>query len=187
LPRRRNKKIAMVLAAVFIAVLFMELLAIFSPAISGMVRGGGSVEVVALAPPGGVDEETLKQVAEAIGAKGYRVESLQGVPLTNATRMFYALVVYENGQPVVVTFVPETANATLVARVLETLLQHTAMLRSNETILYLGGRQILRIPRNETGIITLIGNIYQQLAQHPPIPAHAAGNATASTQGSTQG
>jgi len=173
LPRRRNKKIAMVLAGVFIVVLFLELLAIFSPAIGGFLAQHRRVEIVALAPPGALDEATVREVASALGAQ-YRVVTLD-VPATNATTMFYTLIVYEDGEPLVVTVVPRSANATLVANVVSNLLQHAAQLPRNETLLYLGGNELIPVPRNETQIMAFIEALYQQLAAHPPI----AGNATA--------
>ena len=184
MPRRRNKKIAMVLAAVFVVILFLELLAIFSPAIGGLVASHRDIEIVALAPPGGVDKTFLKTLAENVGAKKYRLQVLDNIPATNATKMFYALIIYEKGQPVAVTLVPGEANATAVTRVVEALMNIAQRLPSNETVLYLGGNQLLRIPRNETNIMSLIENIYKQLAQHPPIPAHTAqSNTTTGQQG----
>jgi len=179
LPRRRNKKIAMILAGVFIVVLFLELLAIFSPAIGGFLAQHRKVEIVALAPPGALDEATVKEVASALGAQ-YRLVPLN-VTETNATRMFYTLIVYENGEPLVVTIVPRTANSTVVTRVVNVLLQHAARLPRNETLLYLGGDQIIPVPRNETQIMALIDALYRQLAAHPPI---AGGHGTA-TGGNT--
>ena len=184
MPRRRNKKIAMALAAVFVVILFLELMAIFSPAFNGYLASHRDVEIVALAPPGSVDQALIKTLAENVGAKKYKLQILDNIPATNATKMFYALIIYEKGQPVAVTLVPGTANATAVTRVVEALMNIAQRLPSNETVLYLGGNQLLRIPRNETNILTLIENIYKQLARHPPIPAHTAqANTTTGQQG----
>ena len=182
MPRRRNKKIAIVLAGVFVFILFLELLAIFSPALTGILAQHRSVELKALAPPGTVTRAELEEVAKALGARKYQLVPLN-VTANNATRMFYTLVVYVDGEPLVATIVPRTANATVVARVVDVLLREAQRLPSNESVLYLGGNRVIPIPRNETHIMALVEALYRQLASHPPIPAAAghgaaAGNST---------
>ena len=158
--------IAYLVAAGFILLLLMELLAIFSPAIRG--RGGPGFRLTVYTPAAyrAQAEEIAKAVAEALG-DGYRVELLG-----NSSIAALALVVGDRkGEPLLVVFtVPQLAeNRTQLseyARLLAGFAERVAaQLPSNVTMVYFGANQSIYVPRNVTAVDNVIRSLFQHAEQ----------------------
>jgi hypothetical protein len=182
--RTRSKTLAIVLAAGFIALLVMELLAIFAPAIQSSLgrkaaTHGLRLEVYAPVSARGDAEAFASKLASYMGTENSVVPVNVSLP-DNMSML--VLVVYKDSEPLLVTLSRPIDNETALRRVADALVRlalEAEKLPSNESLLYLGGDKLEVIPRNTTMIKGFIDYVYMQLAAlHAHAAAAAAGNTT---------
>lgn len=176
MARRRKGKLAVALAAGFVLILLLEVIAMFAPALSGLF-GHSRLELEVLAPRGAEArfQELGEAAAKRLGA-GFRLT------VVNATAPrgdgFAAAVLYVNGEPVVAAIVPPSVNSTVLAETLSYMLRVAeARLPGNETLLYIGGDKFYRLPRDAARVKQILAEMLQQIAALHA--AAGAGNATA--------
>lgn len=176
MARRRRGKLAVILAAGFILILFLEVMAMFAPALSGLV-GRRSLELEVLAPRGlAARLQALgEEAARRLGA-GFRLTVVNAsVPGGDG---FGAVILYVNGEPLVAAIVPSNVNSTVLAGTLAYMLRVAeARLPGNETLLYIGGQNFYRLPRDPARVKQILVEMLQQIAALHA--AAGAGNATA--------
>ena len=182
MPRMRKKIAAYAMAGLFIVILIMELLAIFSPAFAGRRANGYDVLVVA---PGAYSQEAEKiarAVADALRG-GYGVRTLDNI---NASVV--AIVVYHGQRPVLLLFAtPELASskeldnyASAVARYVH---QVEPQLGGNATLVVLGPNQTFTVPSNTT----IVSRVILQVFALASLPANATATASGTNSTSTGG
>ncbi len=172
----------MVLVAGFVLILFLEVIAMFAPALSGLVRHR-SLELEVLAPRGAAAR------FQALGeAAAKRLGAVFRLTVVNASAPrgdgFAAAILYVNGEPLVAAIVPSSVNSTVLAGTLAYMLRVAeTKLPGNETLLYIGGQNFYRLPRDPVKVRqTLIELVQQIAALHA---AARAGNATATNTSTT--
>ncbi len=163
MARRRRGPLAYIIAAGFILLLVLEVVAIMSPAFNfhgGAPRGELSVTVYAPAQFQADAEAIAKAIAQALG-DGYSVKSLGNVNISAV-----AIVVAEKGEPVLVVFtVPQlAANPGDLEQYSASLARYVASITTqmpgNITMVYMGGNQTFFVPRNMTLVEELIRNLF---------------------------
>ncbi len=184
MARRRKGKLAVILAAGFILILFLEVMAMFAPALSGLIGHGGHVELEVLAPRGLAErlQALGEEAARRLGA-GFRLT------VVNASAPggdgFGAVILYVNGEPLVAAIVPSNVNSTVLAETLAYMLRVAeTRLPGNETLLYIGGQNFYRLPRDPARVKQILVEMLQQIAALHA--AAGAGNATATNTSATE-
>lgn len=145
--RQRRKAIAITMAGLFIVILFLELVAIFSPALLGIFQGNAHhYSVVVFAPPGMEQQamQVAKDVAERLGVREYRVEPVG----TNTTSKLMSIVLFDKDEPVLVLFTNGVEGVGEV--VYQIASQMLPRVPSNATLLYAGSAGAFLLPKNAT-------------------------------------
>jgi len=163
LARRRRGPLAYIIAAGFIILLVLEVVAIMSPAFNfhgGAPRGELSVTVYAPAQFQADAETIAKAIAQALG-DGYSVKNLGDINISAV-----AIVVIDRGEPLLVVFtVPQlAANPEDLQRYSQSLAGYAVRLMeqlpSNTTLVYMGGNQTFFLPRNMTVVEDVIAQLF---------------------------
>ena len=185
MPRRgRRKSIAIIMAAGFVALLVMELLAIFSPAFRGSLAQKAEargLQFKVYTPVTSVgDAEAMARALSRFAGVEASVERVNVSLPSNLSAVVVA--VYKDGDPLLVALLRPTRNETalqqLATSLLDVALQAEKDLPSNETLLYFAG-QFYRIKRSPEAVQNFVHDVYAQLAA-----AHGgAGNATGGRAG----
>lgn len=173
--RQRSRIVALALAGFFIVLLFLEVVAIFSPALMGMLRGKAhSYSVVVFASPGMEQQaaQVAKDVASRLGVENYRVEPVEA----NTTSGLMSIVLFDNNEPVLVLFTSTTQGVgEAVYRIATQLLPRVP---GNATLLYAGNAGSFLLPKNTTLVEEFIKDVIASQPPHGSTPAE-----TNTTQG----
>ncbi|RUM47413.1 MAG: hypothetical protein DSY37_02560 [Hyperthermus sp.] len=174
--RSRRRSVAIIMASGFIALLFLEILAIFSPALSGLLgRGGKEHYVLYLYAP-----RDLSSNADSVGrALADSMSASYVVHPVNVTGVpAIALVVKGDKGPLVLTLIPPISNSSMVSEVksyVTDLVRFAhSRLMDNETLLYIGGTPY-RLPRNMSYVEDLAKLILSRMAANMSPPGAGGG------------
>ncbi|HIQ24077.1 MAG TPA: hypothetical protein EYH50_03415 [Pyrodictium delaneyi] len=173
--RQRSKIVALALAGFFIVLLFLEVVAIFSPALIGIFQGKAySYSVVVFAPPSMEQRavQVAKDVASRLGVENYRIEPVEA----NITSGLMSIVLFVNDEPVLVLFTSSTQGVgEVVYQIATQLLPHVP---DNATLLYAGSAGSFLLPKNMTLVEEFVRDIIASQPPHGSTPAE-----TNTTQG----
>ncbi|BES82671.1 hypothetical protein [Pyrodictium abyssi] len=165
--RQRSKIVALALAGFFIVLLFLEVVAIFSPALMGIFRGKThSYSVVVFAPPSMEQQaaQVAKDVASRLGVENYRVEPVE----TNTTSGLMSIVLFDNNEPVLVLFTSSTQG--VGETVYQIATQLLPRVPSNATLLYAGSAGSFLLPKNTTLVEEFVKDVISSQPPHGSTP-----------------
>ncbi|KSW10789.1 hypothetical protein CF15_08420 [Pyrodictium occultum] len=175
---------AALLAGVFIVVLTLELIAMFSPALLGLVGSRRHRYSVTVYAPAGMEQQAAllaRQVAARLGVKDYRVEPVAA----NSSSGLMSVVLYDKGEPVLVLFTSSVEGiSSLVYQLASQLLprvEQNATLR-NATLLYAGSAGIFLLPKNATFVDQFVRSI---ISSHASTESSTSSNTTSTAANAT--